>query len=59
MEYGVMIDDNAGLSWWSLNITNDSQYWSETTFVSITCLQEVPGVKKGGSWSMSTLESSW
>ena len=27
-ERGVMIDDDTGVSWWSLDITNGSQPWS-------------------------------
>ena len=32
-ERGVAIDDDTGVSWWSLDITNESQPWLETTFV--------------------------
>ena len=40
-EPGVTIDDDTGVSWWSLDITNESQPWLETTFVLMTCLRNV------------------
>ena len=59
-EPGVTIDDDTGVSWWSHDITNESQPWLETTFVWMTCLRNaILGVKKGGSRSMTTLESAW